>query len=206
MMTKTSTSSLTFLALLASFFPHVMGTTYTRAERLDIYAVAAVIACSIIVGVGMFMLLTVIVSIKRGNACSEHGPCANCCGEQQGFCCADIDKSGTIDPIFKCCSPTEGLYGIETYGCVGSQCMPAGGFFGQKDAGYCEGGYCADCYVGGECCSKPGLQAAPVYSANQSQMPMAPVVMMNPSPAVQMSQPMPMGGAGIPYYAPNVPV
>jgi hypothetical protein len=84
--------------------------------------------------------------------------------------------------------------------------MPAGGFFGQKDAGYCETGYCADCYVGGECCTKPGLQASPVYSFNQPQMAMAPAVMMGPAPAVQMSQPMPMGGAGVPFYAPSVPV
>jgi hypothetical protein len=92
---------------------------YTRAEVLHINAVTIVIVCSVAVGVGMLTLLTIIVSIKRGNACSEHGPCANCCGEQQGFCCADIDKPGTIDPIFKCCSPTEGMYATETYGCVG---------------------------------------------------------------------------------------
>jgi len=49
-------------------------------------AVVIVIVVSCCVGVGMFVMLAIIVAIKRGNACSEHGPCANCCGEQQGTC------------------------------------------------------------------------------------------------------------------------
>lgn len=55
-------------------------TTPIKAYR----AVVIVIVVSCVIGVGMFVMLTIIVAIKRGNACSEHGPCANCCGEQQG--------------------------------------------------------------------------------------------------------------------------
>ena len=55
-------------------------TTPIKAYR----AVVIVIVVSCVIGVGMFVMLAIIVAIKRGNACSEHGPCANCCGEQQG--------------------------------------------------------------------------------------------------------------------------
>ena len=55
-------------------------TTPIKAYR----AVVIVIVVSCVIGVGMFVMLTIIVAVKRGTACSEHGPCANCCGEQQG--------------------------------------------------------------------------------------------------------------------------
>lgn len=199
-------------------------------------AVVIVIVVSCCVGVGMFVMLAIIVSIKRGNACSEHGPCANCCGEQQGnarvhfavpcmslhfplrknkhlflsgFCCADIDKTSTIDPVFKCCSPTEGFYSQETYGCVGSMCMPNGGFSGQKEAAWCSDDRCWDCCTGGEMCVPTGaesLPAAPVvpqpalapafYAPNPL---VAPVQMMPGMPVAQgMVMMAPPGGMSVP--------
>lgn len=159
-------------------------------------AVVIVIVVSCCIGVGMFVMLAIIVAIKRGNACSEHGPCAHCCGEQQGYCCADIDKTTTIDPAYKCCSPLEGFYSHETYGCVGSLCMPSGGFFGQKEASWCPDDRCDDCCIGGGSCVKTGpeslstvpLGQPPIVPAQYAPNPIYPPTAGMPMPP--MSNPM----------------
>ena len=107
-----------------------------------------------------------------------------------GYCCADTEKTSTIDPIFKCCSPTEGFYSQETYGCVGGLCMPNGGFFGQKEASWCgDEEMCADCCVGGEQCVRTGPESLPAVPVQQA--PMVPAIYA-PNPMVSPVQMMPV--------------
>ena len=68
--------------------------TFRHAK--EYVALVIVIVASSVVGLFMFILLAIIVSVKRGNTCSEFGMCAHCCGEPQGACCLNsIDKSCT---------------------------------------------------------------------------------------------------------------
>ncbi len=77
--------SLVAAAMAATDAPSASPTQEPSTTPIKAYrAVVIVIVVSCVVGVGMFVMLTIIVAVKRGNACSEHGPCANCCGEQQG--------------------------------------------------------------------------------------------------------------------------